>query len=345
MATQNSLAVTQERKGIGAFLAADKVQQSLSNALGDPKEIQRFVSSIVSATSVNPALQACEYSTVVSSALLANALGLSLSPQLGYSYLVPFKEKAKYKDNVCIKPERFVATFILGYKGYIQLAMRSGYYKRLNVVAIKQGELVKYDPLTEEISVNMIQNDMEREAAPTVGYYAFFEYLNGFKKAIYWSKEKMLAHADRYSAAFNAKDFLLVQSGKVPEQDMWRYSSFWYKDFDGMAFKTMLRQLISKWGIMSIELEKAFDSDNGFVENDTVIHTESPVEFDTAPAHIVANQKEVEPDIPLTAVLAKKAAKKTDKKETDYTEGDFFSQSDELTDEETAALDFVKDNG
>ena len=171
----------------------------------------------------------------------------------------------------------------LGDKGYIQLAVRSGYYKKLNVLAIKEGELVHYDPLNEEIEVNLIEDDTKREATPTAGYYAMFEYTNGFRKTLYWSKAKMIAHADKYSQAFSkdavkAKDpkynkvsFADFEAGKVAEKDMWLYSSFWYKDFDGMAYKTMLRQLISKWGIMSIDLQTALDKDMAAINDDGTV--------------------------------------------------------------------------
>ena len=171
----------------------------------------------------------------------------------------------------------------LGDKGYIQLAVRSGYYKKLNVLAIKEGELVHYDPLNEEIEVNLIEDDTKREATPTAGYYAMFEYTNGFRKTMYWSRAKMIAHADKYSQAFSkdavkAKDpkynkvsFADFEAGKVDEKDMWLYSSFWYKDFDGMAYKTMLRQLISKWGIMSIDLQTALDKDMAAINDDGTV--------------------------------------------------------------------------
>lgn len=135
-----------------------------------------------------------------------------------------------------------------------------------------------YDPLEETIRVRMVQDEIQREQLPTIGYYAFFEYINGFKKAIYWSKKKMLKHADKYSQAFSAGATKKGQYSKVSFEDYeagnydpktsWLYSSFWYKDFDGMAHKTMLRQLISKWGIMSIEMQKAFDSDMSLVKED-----------------------------------------------------------------------------
>ena len=193
----------------------------------------------------------------------------------------------------------------------IQLALRSGQYKKLNVLAIKEGELIRYDPLNEEIEVSMIQDEEEREAAPTIGYYAMFEYLNGFQKTLYWSKAKMLAHADRYSAAFS-KDatemntrygpkhkvsFADYEAGNYSPKDEWMYSSFWYKDFDGMAYKTMLRQLISKWGIMSIDMQTALTSDNTieapdgsreFVQTDQYIPEQEPT--------LIEDQGQPEPD-------------------------------------------------
>ena len=152
----------------------------------------------MSAVATNPQLQQCEAKTILSGSLLAESLGLAHSPQLGQYYLVPFKVKAK--NGI---PEHYDATFILGYKGYIQLAARSGNYKHVNVMEIKEGELVSYNPFDEDIVLNPIQDVDEREKAPTIGYYAMFEYINGFKKVMYWSKAQMLAHADRFSPAFS----------------------------------------------------------------------------------------------------------------------------------------------
>lgn len=233
-------------------IQTDTYQKLVANTLGDSERAKRFVASISSAVAINKDLQECEAGTILSGALLGEALNLSPSPQLGHYYLVPFKDKEKGK----------VATFILGYKGYIQLAIRSGNYKKINVIELKEGELQKFDLMTEEITVKMIENDTKREEEPTIGYYAMFEYLNGFRKAIYWSKEKMIAHADKYSPAFSKKGYELLNAGKVKKEDLWKYSSHWYKNFDDMAKKTMLRQLISKWGVMSIEMREAFEKDD-----------------------------------------------------------------------------------
>jgi recombination protein RecT len=144
------------------------------------------------------------------------------------------------------------AQFQIGYKGYIQLAIRSGQYKKLNVLAIKKDELVLFDPLAEEIEVKLIEDEEKREKAETIGYYAMFELTNGFRKAIYWSKAKMESHALKYSKGYQAK----------------KGFTFWEKDFDGMAYKTMLRQLISKWGVMSVEMQTAIDADMAVIHED-----------------------------------------------------------------------------
>ncbi len=239
-------------------IQTEQYQRLINNTLGDPNRARRFIASISSAVATNKDLQECDAGTILSGALLGEALNLSPSPQLGQYYLVPFKDKNKGK----------VATFILGYKGYIQLAIRSGYYKKINVIELKEGELKKFDLMTEEIEVDLITDDEKRENAKTVGYYAMFEYLNGFKKAIYWSKDKMTAHADKYSPAFTKKEYELLLAGKVKQEDMWKYSSHWYKSFDDMAKKTMLRQLISKWGVMSIEMREAFEKDETIIRED-----------------------------------------------------------------------------
>lgn len=215
-------------------------QKLINNTIKDPKRAQRFVTAVTSAVSLNPQLQECENSSILAAALQGETLELSPSPALGHYYMVPYNSSTGKK-----------AQFQMGYKGYIQLALRSGCYKRLNVIALKAGELKSYDPFTEEIEIELMKDDVARENAKTTGYAAMFEYTNGFRKVIYWSREKMEAHALRYSKGYKSK------SGYT----------FWEKDFDAMAFKTMLRQLISKWGIMSIDLQSAFEQDFNVVEN------------------------------------------------------------------------------
>lgn len=245
MAVQNSLAKKAQKLGLTSYLTQEAVKNQINNVIGGENG-QRFISSIVSAVNNSPQLAQCTNQSILSGALLGESLKLSPSPQLGQYYLVPFNDRQKGK----------VAQFNLGYKGYIQLAIRSGQYKKLNVLAIKEGELIKFNPLTEEIDVRLIEDEDIRENTPTIGYYAMFEYTNGFRKAIYWSKTKMENHAKKYSAGYSRD----LQHGT-------QYT-FWSKDFDAMAYKTMLRQLISKWGVMSIDMQSAIESDMAVINED-----------------------------------------------------------------------------
>lgn len=236
----NNQVANRPKMSFTQFMGADVVQKRAIQILGEKKALS-FTSSIISAVQMNPGLQECEPKSIFNAALLGESLNLSPSPQLGQYYLVPFNNKSGKQ-----------AQFQIGYKGLIQLAIRSGQYKKLNVLAIKKGELINYDPLNEEIEVNLIDDEVEREETETIGYYAMFEYTNGFRKSIYWSKPKMIKHAEKYSAGYKAH----------------KGYTFWEKDFDGMAYKTMLRQLISKWGIMSVEMQTAFESDMAVLKDD-----------------------------------------------------------------------------
>lgn len=302
---QNTLAPRgQAPVTFSAFITSNGIRKRINEMMGG-KDGQRFVTAIVSAVTNNPELAKCDHMSIFSAAMLGESLGLSPSVQLGQFYMVPFKDKKrclhprqkndkKFCNFQCEynkQPGCKIATFQIGYKGYIQLAIRSGYYRKLNVLAIKEGELKSYDPLFEELDVELIQDEAKREAAPTIGYYAMFEYLNGFRKTMYWSKAKMEAHADRYSQAFKLDVCRRIQSGEIPASELWRreYSSFWYKDFDGMAYKTMLRQIISKWGIMSVELQKAFAEDHAKEVN-------APDYIDAAPITPQDEQHREEPE-------------------------------------------------
>ena len=249
----NEVVKTNQKKELtfSAFMTNNAIVNKVNSIIGDEKSGKRFISGIISAVSVNPQLSECENASILSGALLGEGLNLSPSPQLGHYYLVPFNVKVEDKET---KKTYYVkkAQFQLGWKGYYQLALRSGYYKKINVLPIKEGELISWNPLEEEIKVKLIEDDNEREKTKTIGYYAMYEYLNGFKKAIYWSKEKMESHANQYSNGYKAK----------------KGYTFWEKDFDSMAMKTMLRQLISKYGIMSIEMQNAFEGDMAVINED-----------------------------------------------------------------------------
>ena len=264
----SNLVKATNRPKFSVAIQSDMYKNLINQTLGDKDRATRFIASISSAVATNQALQECDAGTILSGALLGESLNLSPSPQLGQYYLVPFNDSKKgYK----------VAQFQLGYKGYIQLAIRSGQYKKLNVLAIKKGELIKYDPLNEEIEVNLIEDEEERENAETIGYYAMFEYTNGFRKSLYWSKSKMEKHALKYSKGYAAH----------------KGYTFWEKDFDGMAYKTMLRQLISKWGIMSIDMQQAVEKDMA------TINTDGTYEYVDNEDNMIIEQTERKEDIKL----------------------------------------------
>lgn len=262
----SNLVKATNRPKFSVAIQSDMYKNLINQTLGDKDRATRFIASISSAVATNQALQECDAGTILSGALLGESLNLSPSPQLGQYYLVPFNDSKKgYK----------VAQFQLGYKGYIQLAIRSGQYKKLNVLAIKKGELIKYDPLNEEIEVSLIEDEEERETAETIGYYAMFEYTNGFRKSLYWSKSKMEKHALKYSKGYAAH----------------KGYTFWEKDFDGMAYKTMLRQLISKWGIMSIDMQQAVEKDM------TAINTDGTYEYVDNEEDTIIEQEESKDEV------------------------------------------------
>ena len=253
-----------KKQTFSVAITTENYRNLINNTLKEPGRANRFIASITSAVATTPALQTCDPSSILAGGLLGEALNLSPSPQLGQYYLVPFKQKAKYdREGHLLSPECSKAQFVLGYKGYVQLALRSGQYSDLDCMDIRQGEYLGKDPQTGKPQFKFIEDDDLREKLPIVGYMAYFEYLNGFRKVIYWSKDKMLNHANQFSQAFSKDAYDKIQNGQIADKDMWKYSSFWYKDFDSMAKKTLLRQLISKWGIMSTEMQQALTNDSG----------------------------------------------------------------------------------
>ena len=265
----NEIVKTQPKVKFSVAVQSDAYKKLINNTLGDPERAKRFIASISSAVATNPNLRECEAGTILSGALLGESLNLSPSPQLGHYYLVPYKNKEGVSE----------AQFQLGWHGYYQLAIRSGQYKDLDVIEIKEGEYLGRDKLTGKQKFEFIENESERLNKPTIGYLGYFELLNGYRKQIYMSKEEMEKHADTYSKAFNLESYKKLKAGQIPEKEMWKYSSYWYKDFDGMAFKTILRRLISKYGVMSIDMQEAYTKDMAVMrENGEYDYVDNPVE-------------------------------------------------------------------
>lgn len=201
MAVNNSL---QSRSGgkpkFSVAIQTPMYQKLVNDTLGDPDRARRFVAAISSAVAVNPSLQECDAGTVLTAALLGESLNLSPSPQLGQYYMVPYKDKKRGT----------VAQFQLGYKGYIQLAERSGQYLDIDAFPVVEGEYRGRDRFTRRPILEFLEDDGDRESRPVVGYYAYFELNNGFRKVLYWSKDKMLAHADRYDELM-----LMLKAGQI----------------------------------------------------------------------------------------------------------------------------------
>lgn len=274
--------LVKKQPAFSVVIQSDMYKKLINNTLGDPKKATRFIASITSAVATNPALQECEPSSIVAGALVGEALELSPSPVLGEYYLVPFKNS---KEGVT------KAQMQIGYKGYLHLAIRSGQYKDIDVFEIHEGEFKGRDKETGKFKFEFIENEAERLSKPVIGYMGYFELLNGFRKTLYISKEEMEKHANTYSKAFNLEDYKKLQAGQIPEKDLWKYSSFWYKNFDTMAFKTVLRQLISKWGIMSIQLQEAFTKDMAVMkDNGDYEYVDSPT-YEEEPVFVKEEEK------------------------------------------------------
>lgn len=232
--------------GFTSFMTSTVVQKKVNDILGDEKSGKRFISAIVSAVNNNPQLKECDNASILSGALLGESLNLSPSPTLGRYYLVPFKDKNR----------GMVGQFILGYKGYLELAMRSGQYKDINVMEIREGEYKGRNKENGNPMFEFIEDDDEREKKEIIGYMASFTLVNGFTKTLYKTQKQMEEHAMQYSQGYRAD-----------KEKKTKYT-FWSKDFTSMAFKTLLRQLISRWGIMSIEMQQAYEGDMAVINED-----------------------------------------------------------------------------
>ena len=225
-----------------AMLENTRTQEYLTNVLGEKK--QTFVSNMVALVSSNKALSECDPSTIMFSCLKATALSLPLDPSLGLAWVLP------YKDN---KNNTTVATFQLGAKAYIQLALRTAQYRKINVRDVREGEIVGEDFVSGEMQFKKLEKD--RSNAPIIGYVAMFELINGFSKQFYMSVEELDAHAKRFSQTYRKGYGLWSDKEMRP----------------AMMEKTILKRLLSKYGVLSVEMEQAIKSDSAVLgENDAV---------------------------------------------------------------------------
>ena len=247
----------QNRGSFSTLIGTPNYQRMLETAIADPKKRSTFVSSLISAVATVPKLKDCTPDSIISAALPFVAFDFQFG--VGCAYVVPYGDKA---------------TFIMGAKGYRQLAMRSGQYRKLDTIEVRQGEFLGRNEETGEPEFRFIRDDDERENLPIVGYLAYFELLTGFKASVYWSKERVMKHAKRYSQSFDPNLYrkyqVYLETGEGITKDELRYcSSPWISSFDQMAAKTVLKNLLSTKGVLSVDLVKAFDAENdrGSIEN------------------------------------------------------------------------------
>lgn len=250
MATQIQKTTSGTAK-LAAVLKADSVQEQFRNALGEHKDA--FVASIIDLYNGDKALQTCNTNQLVCEALKAAVLKLPLNKALGFAYIVVYNTSKKDDHGQWVKVP--TPTFVIGYKGLIQLAMRTGQYKTINADCVYEGELRKVDRLTGEIAL-----DGERKSDKVVGYFAHIELVNGFRKTLYMSVSEMAKYAKRYSPSVSAKTSVdqliaMAQSAETGKRVGWE------GNFGDMAVKTVVRRLLSKYGYLSIEMQEAVASE------------------------------------------------------------------------------------
>lgn len=265
MATTNSLKNQLAKKeGTGK---APAIANSVKGLMDSPAVKKRFeevlcerapqyMSSIVNLVNSDVNLKKCEPMSIIASCMVAATMDLPIDKNLGYAWVVPYGTKAQFQ---------------MGYKGYIQLALRTGQYKAINVVEIREGELISWNPLSEEVEIDFTK----RKSDKVIGYAGYFKLLNGFEKTVYWSREDVEAHAKKFSKTYSFKN------------------GVWQTDFDSMAKKTVLRNLLSKWGILSIEMQKAYSADNNSVK-DTILK-EDNVEIDFETGEVIEDVEYTDP--------------------------------------------------
>lgn len=211
---------------VESLLAKDGFKKRFEEILG--KKAPGFISSVISAVKGNANLALCDPGTVLSSAAVAASLDLPINPNLGFAYIVPYSNQAQFQ---------------MGWRGFVQLAMRTGQYQTINVSAVCEGELKRHDKFTGEMEFD----SAGKKSDNVVGYVAYFRLLNGFEKWFYMTLEEVQAHGKKYSKSF------ANTAGR------------WKLDFDAMAKKTVLKLLLSKFGILSIEMQTAIQADQGVI--------------------------------------------------------------------------------
>lgn len=248
------VSVMKELKGI---LATDNVKNRFNEVLG--KKAPQFMTSIINVVSQNNQLKQCSANSIMSSALVAASYDLPIDSNLGFSALVPYK----------LKDVGYQAQFQIMYKGFIQLAIRSGYYRRMNYAVVYADELVSYNPVYGDIEFakdfSNLKDRKSGDREKIVGYFAWFELNTGYRQELYMTVEDVENHAAKYSQAYRY------------DKNYHKKNSKWTTDFDAMALKTVIKLLLSKWGILSVEMQRALEDDQKiFDENGNAEYTDNP---------------------------------------------------------------------
>ena len=229
--------VSAQSLGLKALLSTPTMKKKFEAVLD--KKSPQFMSSLLNLYNGDQGLMKAEPMSIVSSALVAATLDLPIDKNLGYAWIVPFYDSKKGHT---------AAQFQLGYKGYIQLALRTGQYKAINVIPVYEGELVKWNRLTEEIELDLDGATSDK----VIGYCGYFKLVNGFEKTVYWTRDQVEAHR--------------IKHNKM--KDKTALNNVWKSDYDAMAMKTVLRNMLGKWGILSIEMQKAMTEDEAAEEKE-----------------------------------------------------------------------------
>ncbi|MFZ7301994.1 recombinase RecT [Enterococcus gallinarum] len=236
LAAKETQIVDPTKLGFKALMNTPSMKKKFYDILHEKSD--SFMGSLMTLVGGDNYLSQAEPMTIIASALKAATMDLPIDKNLGYAYIVPFNRKEKIGKDWITHNE---AQFILGYKGYIQLAQRSGQYKALNALAIYNGQLINWNPLTEEFTFDY----KAKVSDEVIGYVGFFELLNGFKKTVYWTKQEIESHRIKHSKS----------------KDKQSLTGAWADNYDAMAIKTVLRNMLSKWGILSVEMQSAITSD------------------------------------------------------------------------------------
>ena len=279
-----------------SVINAPSVQEQFKNAMGGHKDA--FVASLIELYTGDKALQSCKPQLIVSEALRAATMRLPINKALGFAYIVVYNNNQKMPDGSWQKVP--TPTFIPGYKGYIQLAMRTGEYKTINADIVYEGEISGFDKLSGTINF-----DGQQKSDKIIGYFAYFEMLNGFSKTMYMTLDEMASYALRYSPSFKGRNKPTKEAlVKIAQENAPTGKVGWEGNFNDMALKTVLRRLLGKYGYLSVEMQEAVAGDvrqeqaqaqrNDDIEDTKVVEVDTDaevVEVETADAEAAESEE------------------------------------------------------